>query len=286
MLKKRTGQKKKKMFIGAILLVIVVIYLVWGNTALQTTVIEIVDEEIPAGLQGFTLVQISDLHNTEFGQRQEKLLAEMTAAQPDIIVVTGDLLDSYAPDPDIALDFIRQAVAIAPVYYVAGNHEARLPEQYGALSQQMEAVGAVVLAEKRIALQQNGDIIYLLGVNDPSFTKTDAEQTVMATALAELTAGIDGYTILLSHRPELFSVYCEAGIDLTLSGHAHGGQIRLPGVGGLFAPNQGWLPQYTAGLYQRDGSKMVVSRGLGNSIFPLRVNNRPEMVVITLNNQV
>ena len=113
----------------------------------------------------------------------------------------------------------------------------------------MEAVGAVVLAEKRIALQQNGDIIYLLGVNDPGFTKTDAEQTVMATALAELTAGIDGYTILLSHRPELFSVYCEAGIDLTLSGHAHGGQIRLPGVGGLFAPNQGWLPQYTAGLY-------------------------------------
>ena len=152
----------------------------------------------------------------------------------------------------------------------------------------MIELGVVVLEDEGVELEQSGEIITLLGVNDPSF-QTDYllgdDETLMQGKLQELVSDYDGYTVLLSHRPELFEVYAESGADLVLSGHAHGGQFRLPFVGGLIAPNQGFFPQYDAGLYTEENTNMIVSRGIGNSLLPFRINNRPEVILIELRSQ-
>ena len=124
-----------------------------------------------------------------------------------------------------------------------------------------------------------------MGIDDPSFQEDylfgDSE-SVVRQAIYDLQNESDGYTILLSHRPELFDLYVETEMDLVFSGHAHGGQFRLPFVGGLVAPNQGFFPKYDAGLFSEGSTNMIVSRGVGNSIIPIRFNNRPEIIVATL----
>ncbi|MBQ2921632.1 MAG: metallophosphoesterase, partial [Tyzzerella sp.] len=143
----------------------------------------------------------------------------------------------------------------------------------------------IILEDKCIGLDKSEETISLLGVNDPSF-QTDYlfgdSETVMQSKLQEIINEEDTYTILLSHRPELFEVYTESKVDLVLSGHAHGGQFRLPFVGGLVAPNQGLFPKYDAGLYTEENTNMIVSKGIGNSILPFRFNNRPEVILIEL----
>ena len=146
--------------------------------------------------------------------------------------------------------------------------------------------GTIVLEDEAISLEYNGESITLIGLSDPDATiKGDLFGEVPAmvsTKLRNLTEGDSGYTVLLSHRPELFETYVSSGIGLVLSGHAHGGQFRLPFIGGLIAPNQGLFPEYDAGLYTGGETNMVVSRGIGNSIIPIRFNNRPEIVVVKL----
>ena len=148
----------------------------------------------------------------------------------------------------------------------------------------MKAAGVTVLEDAKVTITAEGEQLVLLGVNDPSF-ETDYllgdSETVMRTKLAELHTA-DSFTVLLSHRPELFPIYAENKVDLVLSGHAHGGQFRLPFFGGLIAPNQGLFPAYDAGLYTDGNTNMSVSRGIGNSLFPFRVNNRPEVILIQL----
>lgn len=173
---------------------------------------------------------------------------------------------------------------IAPCYYVTGNHEARVSE-YDELKTGMEAVGVVILEDEKTEVGLVNSAITLIGVNDPSYQTDylfgDAE-TVMREKLSELHSDEDGFTVLLSHRPELFEVYASSGVDIVLSGHAHGGQFRLPFVGGLVAPNQGLFPKYDAGLYTKENTNMIVSKGIGNSILPFRFNNRPEVILIEL----
>ena len=179
----------------------------------------------------------------------------------------------------------KEAVQIADTYYVTGNHEASL-SQYDELKAELENTGVVVLEDKAMQLEYNGDDITLIGLSDPSFTlKGDMFGEVPAmvdTKLRGLIGDKDNYTILLSHRPELFEAYVNCGVDLVLSGHAHGGQFRLPFIGGLVAPNQGLFPKYDAGLYTKGDTNMIVCRGLGNSIIPIRFNNRPEIVLLEL----
>lgn len=284
----KQAKKKTRMFIISLLVCLIALsaYLYWENTTIEVTFLEVVDSAIPVDFDGFTIAHISDLHNTEFGQQQERLLQKLVEAAPDLIAITGDLLDSYHPNITVAMEFINGAIAIAPVYYVTGNHESRLPELYAQLREQMESAGVVVLDNKAVTLEYGSSIIRVLGVDDPTFSAEsdlyeDNEQVISAQ-LDVLLDDQSAYTILLSHRPELFDVYHEAGIDLVLCGHAHGGQVRLPFIGALFAPNQGFFPEYTAGLYRQGDTQMVVSRGLGNSSFPIRINNPPELVVITL----
>ena len=273
-------KKKWIRILPALILLGLVVWTLWGNTALEITEYEIVSDRIPQGFSGFRIAQISDLHNAEFGEGNCRLIELLAHIEPDIIVITGDMIDSRHTDMEIALAFARQAVAIAPVYYVSGNHEARIGE-YGNLKKRLTDAGVVVLENQKVLLTRGGDSIALLGIDDPSF-RPGAEASVSASALAELQIGSDSYNVLLAHRPELFSVYAESGIDLVFSGHAHGGQFRLPFFGGLVAPNQGLFPRYDAGMFASDSTTMIVSRGIGNSIIPVRFNNRPEVTVATL----
>ena len=188
---------------------------------------------------------------------------------------------------DVALEFAWQAGKIARVYYVSGNHEARVPE-YEDLKNGLVKAGAVILENQKVRITREGESITLMGIDDPSFQENyllgDAEG-VAKQAISDLQDASDGYTILLSHRPELFDTYVDSGVDLVFSGHAHGGQFRLPFVGGLVAPNQGFFPQYDAGQFDEENTTMIVSRGVGNSIIPIRFNNRPEIVVAQLKSQ-
>ncbi len=256
-----------------VLLLILGIWTIWGNTALMVNTITICSSRIPSAFSGFRIAHVSDLHNTEFGENNIRLLHMLSENTPDIIVITGDLVDSQHTDIDIALDFVKEAVQTAPVYYVTGNHEARLSE-YDQLKTSLEMFGVVVLEDKAIPLEDDGEKITLIGLSDPDFTiKGDVFGEVPAitsTKLRNLMDAENGYTILLSHRPELFETYVDCDVDLVLSGHAHGGQFRLPFIGGLIAPNQGLFPKYDAGLYTDSNTNMIVSRGLGNSIIPLR----------------
>ena len=259
---------------------------IWGNTALEVNEYEVKSDRVPEAFAGFRIAQVSDLHNAQFGENNSKLIELLSQTEPDIILITGDLIDSRQTDIEIALDFTRQAMQISPVYYVSGNHEARVGE-YEDLKMGLVEVGVVVLENDKVQITQEGESITLMGIDDPSFRESylfgDAEG-VSRKAIEDLQNESDGYTILLSHRPELFDLYVETGMDLVFSGHAHGGQFRLPFLGGLVAPNQGFFPKYDAGQFAEENTTMIVSRGVGNSIIPIRFNNRPEIVLVTLRN--
>lgn len=274
------NRKSVKILFIFVIAVMAVIYLYWGNTKIGVTNITVTSENIPDEFNGFKIVHISDLHNAEFGDGQKDLIGKIEAQDADIIVITGDMIDSRRTDVDKAVELITGLGNKIPVYYVTGNHESRVRE-YNELESKLIENGVTVLKNESVKIEKDGSFINIIGVDDPSFgmSANDIFHTV-----SELKT--DGYDVLLSHRPELFETYCESGAELVLCGHAHGGQVRIPFAGGLVAPNQGLFPEYTAGSYKSGSTEMIVSRGLGNSIIPLRVNNPPELVVITLSGEM
>ena len=278
--------KKTVLIVSVLIILAIGIWILWSNTTLEVNEYEIVSDRIPQGFDGFRIAQVSDLHNKDFGEGYGQLLTLLSEINPDIIVVTGDLIDSRQTDLDVALEFAWQAGKIARVYYVSGNHEARVPE-YEDLKIGLVKAGVVILENQKVQITREGERITLMGIDDPSFQEDylfgDSE-SVARQAIEDLQNESDGYTILLSHRPELFDLYVDTEMDLVFSGHAHGGQFRLPFVGGLVAPNQGFFPKYDAGQFTKENTTMIVSRGVGNSIIPIRFNNRPEIIVIEFKN--
>lgn len=284
-----TAKKKRiiALAVGAVLLLALIIWTAWGNTALELNTYTVSSEKLPKIFDGYRIAHISDLHNAKMGDDNENLLSMLREAKPNIIAITGDLIDSRNTDIETALQFTKEAVKIAPCYYVTGNHEARVGE-YQSLKEGLNKVGVTILEDERTDIELSGEHIALLGVNDPSFNTDyllDDDSDVIDTRLKQLTIETDTFTVLLSHRPELFDVYAENDMDLVLAGHAHGGQFRLPFIGGLAAPNQGLFPKYDSGLYTKDNTNMIVSRGIGNSLFPFRFNNRPEVILIELKSE-
>ncbi len=262
-------------------------YLSIGNNSLTVTKIEYSNPKIETGLDGFKIVHISDLHNHRFGASQSKLVLAVWEQRPDIIVVTGDSIDRRRTDIKAAMEFYDQAVMIAPVCFVTGNHE-ELSGRYDEFKTRLISAGVCILENRLVTLNHKGSLIKLIGLSDAcSFgfvTKLEAPKALSSirNTLKDLTIGDSCFSILLTHRPEFIDIYSECGVDLVLSGHAHGGQVRLPFIGGLFAPGQGVFPRYTSGIYYAGKTAMVVSRGLGNSIFPLRMFNPPDIVSLTL----
>ena len=278
--------KGKIIFLSVILFAIAfAFWVLWSNIAIEVSEYTVTDSEIPVSFSGFRIVQVSDLHNVEFGEKNEELIALIKKAKPDIIVLTGDLADSRRTDIAVALDFVRQAVAIAPTYYITGNHESRISD-YGVLKAGLIEAEVVVLENESVDIKRADEAITILGIQDMGFGDdfffTDYE---IFEQYKNTLPKSENYTVMLAHRPHLFGNYAAFGADLVLSGHAHGGQFRLPFVGGVFAPGQGLWPKYDAGLFDKGESKMIVSRGLGKSVIPLRFNNRPELVVVELKSE-
>ena len=278
--------KKNTRYVLAGIFLVLIVWTVWENTALERNTYTIRSPELPDVFDGYRIAQVSDLHNAEFGDRNQRLLEMLREAEPDMIAITGDLIDSRKTNIAVALAFAEDAVKIAPCYYVSGNHEARVSE-YQDLKTGLEAAGVTVLDDAQVRIEVSGESITVIGVNDPCFHADylTSDAAVMDRKLSELSSEAAGFTILLSHRPELFDTYADHNMNLVLSGHAHGGQFRLPLIGGLIAPNQGLFPKYDAGLYSDGSTNMIVSRGLGNSIILFRFNNRPEVVLIELKGQ-
>lgn len=277
-----------------ILIIILLTYSIIDTNHLVISNYEYANSSLPKEFDGFKILQISDFHNKEFPQfpfvtpvLEDKtdakynldMLNKIDTISPDIIVITGDLIDSRHFKEEVATDLIKELVKDYPVYYVTGNHEV-----YRGISDEiketMEELGVTSLKNQTVAVVKNGSQINLCGIND--FTEF-GNTTEYIDNLSALRG--EGFNILLSHRPELMNIYADIQFDLVFSGHAHGGQIKIPFIGGLIAPNQGFLPEYTQGMYTEDITTLVVSRGIGNSLFPLRFLNPPELVVVTLNSK-
>ena len=240
---------------------------VWLNNSWLVTTRYNVDIGLGKGVK---IVHLSDLHGKRFGRKNIKLVKKVADEKPDFIAITGDIIHVYTQkNIEVAAEAVSALKEIAPVLYVAGNHEMR-NKGYRGLRKILLEAGATVLDDKVVEVCG----ISVTGLNGASLRNDKIEK---------ITPDVSP-KILLAHEPQFFGKYTGAGYDLTLCGHAHGGQWRIPFTGvGLYAPGQGKFPKYTAGAHEKDGKAMVVSRGLGNSKFPLRLFNRPEIVVIEIN---
>lgn len=254
------------------------------NTDLITTEYSIYNEKIPKSFNEYKIAQISDFHNEKSDRIKNRLIEKLKIEKPDIIVITGDFVDSYKPDIKCSVDFLKKIKGIAPIYFVSGNHESRIKD-YKLLKLRLKENGVIILNNKIVTLTKNNESINLLGIDDPKFlTRYESkDDKVIESNIKSLKYDEERYNILLSHRPEHIKTYSKANLDLVITGHAHGGQFRIPYLGGLYAPNQGFLPVYDAGLYKYKNTNMIISRGIGNSSFPFRLNNKPELVIINLN---
>lgn len=282
---------------------------IYQNRHITVTKFEVGSSRIPEAFEGFRIVQLTDIHSLLGEEMVEQLVKKTAALQPDLIVITGDLVDSkiYSTQNNERLSGKRQEgagqemlalveklLSIAPVWFVYGNHEMILLDdpQNNPFKQELEEMGVEILNNRAASLERDGERIQILGVQDPATLYKDAvfanaghnTEEKMHTLLQAVTQGIkeEDFTVLLSHRPETFSVYQQYPVDLVLTGHAHGGQFRIPFWGGLYAPGQGYFPKYTGGMYEENGCKMIVGRGIGNSVIPFRIFNEPEIVSVTL----
>jgi predicted MPP superfamily phosphohydrolase len=277
------SKKLELLFIIVLLFISVFCYLFYQNSSLEVRNYSIVDNRLGSEINDFKIVQISDLHNVSSKILVEDLVSEIKNEKPDIIVFTGDLVDSKNTDIDGAISFIKKIKDVGSMYYVSGNHEASI-DNYDELKEKLISNDVIILDNKVEVLDLDGIKVNLIGIDDPkmSFNPSMSDAELVEYNLSNMEYDVNSFTILLSHRPELFDVYVKYNIDLVLTGHAHGGQIRIPFAGGLIAPNQGWFPEYDSGSFHDKKTTMIVSRGIGNSIIPFRVNNRPELVVIDL----
>ncbi len=272
--KKRRSRQCVYLLIAALLGV----FIWWNNCALTISKVEI-DAGVGGGIR---ILHLSDLHGAWFGRNQSRIAGYAEEIGPDVIVITGDFIDKRC-DERAAVSLIERMSEIAPTYCVTGNHEElERRAGTGTYERLLDAVekmeNASFLSRETVYITEE---ISLTGADDIPFAGGMSAYEGYIGRLGEAAEG--KFRILLAHRPEMFRFYAEAGFDLTLSGHAHGGQFRLPAVGGVLAPGQGFFPEYDSGLYAHEnGGMMYVSRGLGNSVFPLRLFNRPEMTVLDI----
>ena len=272
-------RRRLRRLAAAVTALLVLAMLWWGNNSLSTEEYTYTSERLPDGWDGARIVVLTDLHGKQFGTDNVRLLEAVQAAKPDLIAVCGDLADEHS-GVDFVPALMRGLVAIAPTYYVSGNHEWAVGG-VPALKEILTANGVTVLSNQFVPLERNGDTIVLAGIDDPNGY---ADQKTPEELAAEVYAACgDPFWILLAHRNNRFArQYSLLGADLVCSGHAHGGIVRLPGTDGLFSHDLDLFPSYTAGLYEENGSVLFVTRGLGNSGPSFRVFNRPEIAVLTL----
>ena len=286
----------KNYFIKFLMLLLLFIGItIHQNNSVTVTRYKVSNEKIPKSFNNFKIVQLSDIQNDYQGEKIIYLYKKIKKEKPDIIVITGDLVDLKKYNKENTLELLDYINDVAPIYFVYGNHEiaANIQNNHDSLIDEMKDLGVRILDIESDTISIDGEHINIIGIQDPSAARgierlseiSNGEEIirVMIDEVLNKVTDKEKFTLLLSHRPEYFEAYISPYIDLVLSGHAHGGQIRLPFIGGLYSPNQGYFPKYTSGVHKIDNTKMIISRGLGNSYrFSLRIFNTPEIVSITL----
>ncbi len=278
-------KRHKKIICVVLIFFAFLLWGIWGNITLKVSKYTVESDNLPKSFVGFKIAHVSDFHDAEIGKNNKKIISALKKASPDIIAITGDLVDCNRPDVELSLEFVKEAVKIAPCYYVTGNHEAWLTdENFSKLENGLLEYGVNVLRGKSAFFEKDGEKILISGIEDSDFAlkNHEAPSSHMSVENIKALSDFEGYKILLSHKPEYFDNYVEAEVDLVLSGHVHGGQFRIPFIGGVYSPDQGFFPEYDSGIYEKNETKMCVSRGIGNSVFPFRLNNRPELIIIEL----
>lgn len=273
----------KKILLILALLVLIIIYLYLETTSLKVSQYTIKSKKLPKNFSGYRIAHISDFHNTKSNRLKDKLIKTLEDDKPDILVITGDFIDSRRTNMNISLEFIKKIKDI-PIYYVAGNHESRIKD-YPTFKQKLQELGVTVLENEIIQLSRDNEEINLIGLQDPSFDTSEnntKEMHEIVNGYLSKYSNEDDFEILLIHRPELFETYVQNNVDAVFSGHAHGGQVVLPLIGPIIAPNQGYFPKLTSGVHQKNNTSLVISRGIGNSLCPIRINNNPELIYVTL----
>lgn len=268
----------KKLSIFLIIVLLLGIFLYYENNDLTVSTYKLnpgIEE-----LSGLRIVHITDLHNKTFGKNQIRLLNLIDSLEPDLIFFTGDLVDARRDGYENALVLMKELSLKYPLYRILGNHDYSDDGIY--INRLLEGENLTTLIDEDYVFYYKDFGVYIRGVQDPIYyPRITREENYLNT----IKMGDKGeYNILLAHRPEYFYDYVEEGYDLVLTGHSHGGQIRLPFIGGLVAPHQGVFPEFDGGLYESANTKMIVSRGLGNSLFPFRIFNKPDVVIIEFEN--
>lgn len=252
------------------------------NYQLQVEHITCINKSLPKALKGLKIVHLSDLHNASFGRHQKKLIKEIVRLHPDMIVITGDICDrrhlslkSLRPIEEL----INQLVLLADVYYVTGNHEADT-KLFPNILEILKHAGVHILRNEVALLEYQNQPFALIGIDDMQFFDNHEKFYEMLATLKSQSGQL--FSILLVHRPEMFSIYEQLGYNIIFSGHTHGGQIKINRRRGIFAPGQGLFPKYCSGIYDKNETQLIISRGLGNSGYSLRFNNKPHIVCVTL----
>lgn len=289
------NKKKRGSFLIVIFVLILIIATIiyFDNNVLQVSHYKVTSHKIPTSFNGFKILQISDLHSKSFGKDNYRLINKISSENPDIIVMTGDMINTKDTDFKVFINLAKQVSKSYDTYYIVGNHEQNLSgNKLKALIDNLNTIGITILDNKKVTITKGDDNINLYGlwINLKYYKDANNEYTKDIYFKTEQIETILGsydsktYNILLTHNPLYFDTYSNWGADLTLAGHIHGGMIRIPFMSGLLSPEKGFFPKYDAGKYLVNGKDLIVNRGLGNGDFGIRIFNRPDISVITLSN--
>lgn len=297
------------------MIILIIILLILGiniilNNCIVTTRYIIQNNKINNDLNGYKIVQISDVHSIRNENKKEKIIEKVKKENPNIIFVTGDLVDTdYYSEQNslyqqgkikqiekLTLDFMKELVNIADVYFIYGNHELVLLDDpvNNEFVVALNELGITILNNKLDTIQINNTTINLVGLQDPSTLYKDKKYAYIGNNKEKTKAILDdlitnndefnngNFTILLAHRPEFFDLYSSYDIDIAFTGHTHGGLIRLPIIRGVYSRAEGIFPKYSVGSYNKENTTMIINSGIGYSEIPIRIFNPPEIVVTTL----
>ncbi len=264
----------------------------YENEHMKTEEYEIVSKKLPKAFDGYRIAFLSDLHNKEFGKDNERLIKKIQEENPDLILVGGDMVVGKAGySTDIATHLLKELSKDFPVIAANGNHEYRMqlyPKTFGTQYEdyvvQLKGLGITYLTNESVEVVKDGRQIHIIGLSIEKQYYKRGKKILMGSHYLNSELGVPpkGFSILLAHNPYYTKAYVKWGADLILSGHNHGGLIRFPFLGGLVSPNISLFARYDAGLYKEGKSQVIISRGLGTHTYKIRVNNRPELSMITL----
>ncbi|MBT3318858.1 MAG: metallophosphoesterase [Clostridia bacterium] len=284
---KRTRKKRRRLIIWGCVVAVLVGLLIWmfyGEIVVKHYVVN--SDKVSNG-NSVRIVVIADLHSTYYGENQQDIIAKIKEQNPDIIALVGDIVDDNRSESG-AIEFLEGIRGICPTYYVLGNHEV-WSGQWEHIKEMVASYGIIVLTNESETITINGIELCIGGVDDPEVFEYSTDEQIRAMSSDEemldafVSLNHNTYNILLAHRPERFEMYQKYGFDLVLSGHAHGGQVRIPGlINGIMAPDQGLFPKYAGGKYVENSQTMIVSRGFGLDERMPRLFNPPEVVVVDI----